>query len=82
MKLQSTHLNDDSIFSSYFQAIRVFFYLRDLSLTLRQETESHLPLTKQEECVKLGDVLDLSKSGLQTLIYQMSLNRISLTLKH
>ena len=43
------------------QAIRVFFHLRDLSLTLKQETEHHLPLTKQEECVNVGDILDLSK---------------------
>lgn len=43
------------------QAIRVFFLLRDLSLTLRQEPEYQLPLTKQEECVKVSDVLDLSQ---------------------
>ena len=43
------------------QAIRVFFLLRDLSLTLRQEPETQLPLTKQDECVKVNDVLDLSK---------------------
>ncbi len=39
----------------------MFFYLRDLSLSLRQEAEQQLPLTKQEECVRLGDVLDLSE---------------------
>ncbi len=44
-----------------FQAIRVFFMLRDLSLTLRQEPESQLPLTRHEECVKITDVLDLSE---------------------
>ena len=44
------------------QAIRVFFLLRNLSLTLRQEQETQLPLTKQDECVKVNDVLDLSKS--------------------
>ena len=40
----------------------MFFYLRDLSLTLQDEVDQQLPLTKAEECVKLGDVLDLSKS--------------------
>ena len=35
--------------------------LRDLSLTLRQEPESQLPLTRNEECVKITDVLDLSE---------------------
>ncbi len=44
----------------FLQAIRVFFMLRDLSLTLRQEAETQLPLTKQEECVNVQDVLDLS----------------------
>lgn len=34
--------------------------LRELSLTLRQEVEKDLPLTKDEECVRHGDVLDLS----------------------
>ena len=39
----------------------MFFYLRELSLRLQGERDSDLPLTKQEECVKVGDVLDLSK---------------------
>ena len=43
------------------QAIRVFFHLREVSLMLRQEPERQLPLTKQEECVVNGDVLDLSQ---------------------
>jgi hypothetical protein len=34
--------------------------LRDLSLTLRQEVERDLPLTREEECVRHGDILDLS----------------------
>ncbi|XP_013384394.1 protein CLEC16A [Lingula anatina] len=46
------------------RAIRVYFLLRDLSFTLRQEREQQLPLTQQEECVKLGDVLDLNNSDL------------------
>jgi len=45
------------------QAIRVFFLLRDLSLTLRGETEEQLPLTKHEECVHPGEILDLSESS-------------------
>ncbi len=40
--------------------------LRDLSLTLRQEPESQLPLTRHEECVKITDVLDLSKGQTRT----------------
>lgn len=47
--------------------------LRDLSLTLRQEEEMALPLTKQEECVKVNDVLDLSKlSSLHILLVTIS----------
>ena len=40
----------------------MFFYLRDLSFSLQDEKDAQLPLTKVEECVKLGDVLDLSES--------------------
>jgi len=43
------------------QAIRVFFLIRNLSFTLRQESESQLPLTRADECVNVDDVLDLSK---------------------
>lgn len=46
------------------RAIRVFFLIRDLSYTLRQEPENDLPLTKDEECVKVNDVLDLNNSDL------------------
>ena len=47
----------------------MFFLLRDLSLTLRQEEELALPLTKQEECVKVNDVLDLSKCQIYKIQY-------------
>ncbi|ELU12250.1 hypothetical protein CAPTEDRAFT_114708 [Capitella teleta] len=46
------------------KAIRVFFLMRDLSLSLRQEEETSLPLTKDGECIRLGDVLDLNNSDL------------------
>ena len=42
------------------QAIRVFFLIRSLSFTLRQERELQLPLTRADECVSVDDVLDLS----------------------
>ncbi len=42
----------------------MFFMLRDLSLTLKQEVERDLPLTREEECVRHGDVLDLSTHAL------------------
>ncbi|XP_067143420.1 protein CLEC16A isoform X1 [Centruroides vittatus] len=42
------------------RAIRVFFLLRDLSLTLQEETETQLPLTNIESCIKVNDVLDLT----------------------
>ena len=44
------------------QAIRVFFLIRSLSFTLRQERETQLPLTRADECVNVDDVLDLSES--------------------
>ena len=40
----------------------MFFLIRNLSFTLRQEPELQLPLTRDDECVKVEDVLDLSKS--------------------
>lgn len=46
------------------RAIRVFFLLRDLSLTLQEETEVQLPLTNIESCIKVNDVLDLNNSDL------------------
>jgi len=38
----------------------VFFLIRSLSFTLRQERELQLPLTRADECVSVDDVLDLS----------------------
>lgn len=48
------------------QAIRVFFMLRSLSLQLRGEPETQLPLTRPEDLIKMDDVLDLSESHMQT----------------
>jgi len=39
----------------------VFFLIRSLSFTLRQEKELQLPLTRADECVNVDDVLDLSQ---------------------
>nr|XP_054763825.1 protein CLEC16A-like [Lytechinus pictus] len=44
------------------RAIRAFFLLRDLSLTLRNLVETKLPLIKPDLLVKTSDKLDLSKS--------------------
>ena len=41
-------------------SIRIFFLMRDLSLSLANEVENQLPLTKQEALVKDNDALDLS----------------------
>uniref|UniRef100_A0A8C6RTB6 C-type lectin domain family 16, member A n=1 Tax=Nannospalax galili TaxID=1026970 RepID=A0A8C6RTB6_NANGA len=46
------------------QAIRVFFMLRSLSLQLRGEPETQLPLTREEDLIKTDDVLDLNNSDL------------------
>lgn len=46
------------------RAIRVFFLLRDLSLTLQNEPETQLPLTDISSCTKVNDVLDLTNSDL------------------
>ena len=46
------------------RAIRVFFLVRDLSLTLLQEPENQLPLTKEDMCIKVSDILDLNNSDL------------------
>ena len=45
--------------------------LRDLSLTLRQEPESQLPLTRNEECVKITDVLDLSEYSVMNFGFKL-----------
>uniref|UniRef100_A0A8C6RT56 C-type lectin domain family 16, member A n=1 Tax=Nannospalax galili TaxID=1026970 RepID=A0A8C6RT56_NANGA len=46
------------------EAIRVFFMLRSLSLQLRGEPETQLPLTREEDLIKTDDVLDLNNSDL------------------
>ncbi|XP_074742764.1 protein CLEC16A isoform X1 [Strix uralensis] len=46
------------------RAIRVFFMLRSLSLHLRDEPETQLPLTREEGLIKTDDVLDLNNSDL------------------
>lgn len=46
------------------RAIRVFFLLRDLSLTLRSEQENQLPLTNVSQCIQVDDVLDHNNSDL------------------
>nr|CAD7397490.1 unnamed protein product [Timema cristinae] len=46
------------------RAIRVFFLVRELSLTLRGEEESQLPLTNPQACVQVDNVLDLNNSDL------------------
>nr|CAD7198518.1 unnamed protein product [Timema douglasi] len=43
------------------RAIRVFFLVRQLSLTLRGEEEGQLPLTNPQACVQVDNVLDLSE---------------------
>lgn len=39
----------------------MFFMLRSLSLQLRGEPETQLPLTREEDLIKTDDVLDLSE---------------------
>ncbi|XP_008551718.1 protein CLEC16A homolog isoform X2 [Microplitis demolitor] len=46
------------------RAIRVFFLIRELSLTLNKETETQLPLTNPTNCVQVNNVLDLNNSDL------------------
>ncbi|KAM4024338.1 protein CLEC16A isoform 2-T2 [Anomaloglossus baeobatrachus] len=46
------------------RAIRVFFMLRSVSLQLRKEPETQLPLTREEDLIKTDDVLDLNNSDL------------------
>ncbi|CAG2166733.1 unnamed protein product [Oppiella nova] len=45
-------------------AIQVFFLLRNLSLCLRDETETLLPLTNYDSCIKVEQLLDLNNSDL------------------
>ncbi|KOC59039.1 Protein CLEC16A [Habropoda laboriosa] len=46
------------------RAIRVFFLIRDLSLSLNMETETQLPLTNPANCIQVNNVLDLNNSDL------------------
>ncbi|XP_043502979.1 protein CLEC16A homolog isoform X2 [Polistes fuscatus] len=46
------------------RAIRVFFLIRELSLTVNMEEETQLPLTNPDNCVQLTNVLDLNNSDL------------------
>ncbi|XP_060028362.1 protein CLEC16A isoform X2 [Erinaceus europaeus] len=46
------------------RAIRVLFMLRALSLQLRGEPETQLPLTREEDLIRTDDVLDLNNSDL------------------
>ena len=49
-------------------SIRIFFLMRDLSLSLANEVENQLPLTKQEALVKDNDALDLSMFKNNTVV--------------
>ncbi|XP_076183141.1 C-type lectin domain containing ema isoform X2 [Ptiloglossa arizonensis] len=46
------------------RAIRVFFLIRELSLTLNMERETQLPLTNPADCVQVDNILDLTNSDL------------------
>ncbi|XP_046390696.1 protein CLEC16A homolog isoform X1 [Ischnura elegans] len=46
------------------RAIRVFLLIRELSLTLRKEPETQLPLTNPNSYVPVNEVLDLNNSDL------------------
>ncbi|KAL7307491.1 hypothetical protein TKK_0000669 [Trichogramma kaykai] len=46
------------------RSIRVFFLIRELSLTLYNEVENQLPLTNPGSCVQVNNVLDLNNSDL------------------
>lgn len=59
--LHAVHLSRTLLFVCSIQAIRVFFMLRSLSLQLRGEPETQLPLTREEDLIKTDDVLDLSE---------------------
>lgn len=47
----------------------MFFMLRSLSLQLQGEPETQLPLTRPEDLIKIDDVLDLSKTHRETVVY-------------
>uniref|UniRef100_H2Y952 Uncharacterized protein n=1 Tax=Ciona savignyi TaxID=51511 RepID=H2Y952_CIOSA len=46
------------------QLIGIFFTLRDLSLFLCKESETQLPLTREQDCIQTNDKLDLNNSDL------------------
>ncbi|XP_063234490.1 protein CLEC16A homolog isoform X2 [Bacillus rossius redtenbacheri] len=46
------------------RATRAFFLVRELSLALRAEPETQLPLTSPQACVQVDHVLDLNNSDL------------------
>ncbi|KAK2575126.1 hypothetical protein KPH14_008845 [Odynerus spinipes] len=46
------------------RAIRVFFLIRKLSLTINMEEETQLPLTNPVNCVQVNNVLDLNNTDL------------------
>ncbi|KAJ8910717.1 hypothetical protein NQ315_002082 [Exocentrus adspersus] len=46
------------------RAIRVFFLVRNLVLTLNGEVETQLPLTNPQSCVQIDQALDLNNSDL------------------
>ncbi|CAH1274016.1 CLEC16A [Branchiostoma lanceolatum] len=46
------------------KAMRTFFLLRDLSLSLQMKVEDQLPLTKDSELIKANEKLDLNNSDL------------------
>lgn len=50
------------------RAIRVFFLIRELALTLNMEAETQLPLTNPANCVQVNNVLDLSKNSSHNII--------------
>ncbi|XP_044760092.1 protein CLEC16A homolog isoform X2 [Coccinella septempunctata] len=50
------------------RAIRVFFLIRDMVLTLNGEVETQLPLTNPQSCVQIDQALDLSISHNSDLI--------------
>ncbi|CAH1971070.1 unnamed protein product [Acanthoscelides obtectus] len=54
------------------RAIRVYFLVRNLVLTLNGEVESQLPLTNPQSCVQIEQALDLNNSDLIacTVIYK------------
>lgn len=45
--------------------MRVFFLVREMSLAVRDEPDTHLPLTNPAACVQVADVLDLSEYDLE-----------------